>query len=215
MMSAGDWGRIEGELTRFLLDRLPLFHKVTDTFGFGDDDLGLGSVPMLHFPNTWMRVIPLKRPHRFRINAPPRRVPLNYDRKIIIVKSEEALLSVYPKPTSIGNDMMEGFEWRFLDISDDALVGGYAHECAAYQIYRRNVPERLHPLIEGIEDRQKREDTLAAAYGYGDELVSFFESHLRMLVYEPKPGHGWFIRGSLSIEEELRDRIESLRRFKP
>jgi hypothetical protein len=214
LMDSWDWGRIGPELSRFLIDRLTLFHEVTDTFGFEDEDLGLGSVPSLHFPNSWMKVIPLKRPHRFRINAPPRKVALDYDRKIVIVESEEALLSVYPKPTSIGDDMMEGFEWRFLEMGDDALVGGYAHECAAYQIYRSNVPERFHTIIRGIEDRQRKEDALAAAYGYRDELVSFFDTHLRLLVYEPKPGHGWFIRGSLSIEEELRDRIESLRRFK-
>lgn len=211
-MSEGDWGRIQERLARFLIDRLPLFYEVVDSFGMRDDDLGLGSVPRLHYPNTWMRVIPLKRRDRF-FNAPPRKVPLNYDRKIVLVESEEALLSVYPKPTSIGDDMMEGFEWGFLEIGDDALVGGYAHECAAYQIYRRNVPQRHRPLLKGISDRQKTEDALAAAYGYGDELISFFESHLRLLVYEPKPRRGWFIRGSLSIEEELRDRIECLRKL--
>ncbi len=208
-MADPDWGRIREELARFLTERLHLFYAVRDSFGI--EGLGLGSLPRLHFPNTWMKVVPLVRPHRFFTVARPRRVSLDSERKIIVVESEDAILSVYPKPTSIGGDMMEGFERRFLNISDDALVGGYAHECAAYQIYKRQVPAKFHHILARLAERQRMEDALAAAYSYREELISFLGTHLRLLVYEPKPRRGWFIRGSLSIRDELKDRIGYLK----
>lgn len=205
-----DWGQIREDLTSFLSDRLRLFFAVRESFGFGED-LGLGSLPGRHYPNTWMKVVPMIRPHRILATGPPRRISMDLKRDIVVVGSEEALLSVYPKPTSIGPDRMEGFDSRFLGITDEALAGGYAHECAAYQIYRREVPEEYHGILMGISDRQKMEDALAAAYGYREELIGFMETHLRLLVYEPKPRRGWFIRGSLSIRDELEDRIASLK----
>lgn len=90
-------------------------------------------------------------------------------------------------------------------------MGGYAHECAAYQIYKRRVPRKFLRALMGIADRQKMEDALAAAQGYRDELLCFLEIHLKLLVYEPRPRYGWFLRGSLSITDELDDRIAFLK----
>lgn len=203
------WDQIRGDLAEFLSDRLHLFFSVKDSFGIGEE-LGLGALPRLHFPNTWMKIIPLVRPNRFFAFAPPRRLYLERERKIIVVEPEDALLSVFPVPTDIGSGGGGGFERRFLLIPDEALMGGYAHECAAYQIYMKRVPEEHRRALKGVADRQRREDLLAAAQGYGSELVSFFETHLGLLVYEPRPRYGGFIRGSLSIRDELEERISFL-----
>jgi hypothetical protein len=209
-MADPSWDQIRGDLGEFLSERLHLFFSVKDSFGIGEE-LGLGALPRLHFPNTWMKIIPLVRPNRFFTFAPPRRLSLERERKIIVVEPEDALLSVFPVPTDVGSSGGGSFERRFLRIPDEALVGGYAHECAAYQIYMKKVPEEHRQALKGVADRQRREDLLAAAQGYKSELVSFFEAHLELLVYEPSPRYGWIFRGSLSIRDELEERISFLK----
>ncbi len=204
------WDQIKGDLAEFLSDRLHLFFSVKDSFGIGEE-LGLGALPRFHFPNTWMRIIPLVRPNRFFAFAPSRRLSLDRERKIIVVEPEDALLSVFPVPTDVGSGGGSGFERRFLRITDEALVGGYAHECAAYQIYMKKVPEEYRQALKGVTDRQRGEDLLAAAQGYRSELLNFFETHLELLVYEPRPRYGWIFRGSLSIRDELEERISFLK----
>lgn len=210
-MAESDWPQIRLDLTEFLSERRHLFFAVKDSFGIGED-LGLGALPRRHFPNTWLRIIPLFKSSRFLVYAPPRRLSLDDERKIIVVEPKDALLSVFPTSTPVGSGGGgDEFERRFLSIPDEALQGGYAHECAAYQIYMRRVPRRFRQALTGIPDRQKREDALAAAHGYGAELLCFLETHLELLIYEPKPRYGSLFRGSLSIRDELEDRINFLR----
>lgn len=209
MMNQG-WALIKADITKFLSDRLHHFLAVRSSFGIGDD-LGLGSLPRLHFPNTWMKVIPLVKPDRFFAHSPPRRISLDAEEAVIIVEPLDYLLSVYPRPTSVGSGRRDDFERRFLSVPDEALVGGYAHECAAYLIYRRIVPKKFKRVLKDVVDRQKMEDALAAAQGYRDEVLCFLETHLKLLVYEAKPRYGWFFRGSLSIRDELEDRIAFLK----
>jgi len=203
------WDEIKDVLTKFLTERLELFYSVRESF-YIDDELGLGSIPRFHFPNSWLRVIPLVRPSRILLRSSQRRISLRKEGALVIVEPEDSLLSVYPRTTSIRSDGGI-FDKRFLNISDDALMGGYAHECAAYQIYKKRVPRRFIHTLEGIDNKQKLEDALAAAYGYRDGVIRLLETHLKLLVYEPKPQYGWFIRGSLSIKDELEDRIAFLK----
>jgi len=203
------WNEIKDDLTKFLSDRLDLFYSVRDSFDI-DDELGLGSIPRFHFPNSWLRVIPLERHSPILARASRRRISLRREGALVIVKPEDSLLSVYPRTTSIGSDGGV-FDRRFLSISNNALTGGYSHECAAYQIYKRRVPQSFIQTLRGIEDRQKLEDALASAHGYRDEVICLLETHLKLLVYEPKPRYGWIIRGSLSIRDELEDRIAFLK----
>lgn len=202
--------RLKNRYQSLLEEKVGLFNRVKKEFGISSG-LGLASVPWAHFYPTNGVLLPYKKVNGSEFFRAPGPLGFKWFRfstiNVVIVppKGNTSLyvVSVYHQTPDRSDEdpLLE-------NITDNALAGLFAHECAEYQICLGTKE------FEEIKDPQQRADAIAQSRGFGDALISFFELKIDYLNRDNGKTYKGFYSERLRTDqhiEELRARIEALK----